>query len=498
MSDARPNIMFVFTDQMRGDTLGSLPGSPVISPNLNRLSAEGITFTRCTSNSPLCVPARTSLMTGQLVRETGIWSNRSGADEHGPSHVRNIRDAGYHTAVIGKTHLWRHGPGGKRGVHVREMDHNLAGWGFDYRLEINDPIETAWMGCHYTDYLESKGLLEAHREFIMAWVTQAYREGDPKPWDQPPAPVPPGDDIDSFVGRNTVEWLKAYHRDEPFYLQVQFTGPHDPYDGPQPYRDRYDASVLNPGIAELPDSTFPSGRGHPLQRCPSVARSTTEQRQRWRVGYYANITLVDEWIGRILATLEQKGELDNTWIIFNSDHGEMLGDHGLWSKANFYEQSVRVPCILRPPKTRPLKSSAGWRSSALIEHLDLPVTMLDIAGAEPLEESLGQSLLPYVDLDPNDPKASQGKEAILSELFGQSTVCTNDYRLTVRVEDGEPRQLLDLRNDPRELRNFVGDSSYADTISSLISEYLDPQQHRINWEKLKDYREYVRETGRIN
>ena len=229
-----------------------------------------------------------------------------------------------------------------------------------------------------------------------------------------------------------------------------------------------------------------------------MALSTTEQRQRWRVGYYANITLIDEWIGQILSALEQKGKLDNTWIIFNSDHGEMLGDHGLWSKANFYEQSFLVPCILRPPKTQPLKSSAGWRSSALIEHLDLPVTMADIAGAKALDQSLGQSLLPYVDLDPNDPKASLGKDAVLSELFGQSTICTNDYRLTVRVEDAEPIQLLDLRNDPMELKNVVGDSSHADTISSLISRYLEPLQDRINWEKLNDYREYVRETGRIN
>ena len=496
MEPNRPNILFIFTDQMRGDTLGSLPDSPVISPNLDRLSSEGVTFTRCMSNSPLCVPARASLMTGQLVRENGIWSNRVGADEHGPSHVRNIRDAGHCTAIIGKTHLWRHSASGQPGLHIKEMDQNLESWGFDYRLEINDPIETAWMDCHYTDYLESKGLLEAHRNYIKAWVKEAYGSGDPKPWNQAPAPVPAGDDIDSFVGRSAVEWLKEYDSEQPFYLQVQFTGPHDPYDGPQPYRDQYDASLLHPGISELPQATSVPGM-HPLERCPSVAKSTKEQRQRWRVGYYANITLIDEWIGRILSTLEQKGE-DNTWIIFNSDHGEMLGDHGLWSKANFYEQSVHVPCILRPPKTRPLKNSTGWRSSALVEHVDLPVTMIDIVGAKALNDSLGQSLLPYVDLDANDPKASRGKDAVLSELFGQSTVCTKDYKLTVRIDDGKPRQLFDLRDDPMELKNVVGDSHYSDTILSLVSEYLEPMEHRIDREKLNDYREYVRKTGRIN
>ncbi|MEE8399057.1 MAG: sulfatase-like hydrolase/transferase [Desulfobacterales bacterium] len=496
MEPRKPNILFIFTDQMRGDTLGSLPDSPVISPYLDRLAAEGITFTRCLSNSPLCVPARASLMTGQLVRENGIWSNRSGANEHGPSHVRNIRDAGYSTAVIGKTHIWRHSASGKPGLHIKEMDHNLEAWGFDYRLEINDPIETAWMECHYTDYLASKGLLEAHRKFIKAWVKEAYRVGDPKPWNQIPSPVPAGDDIDSFVGRQAVQWLKGYDSDRPFYLQVQFTGPHDPYDGPQSYRDRYDASLLDPGISELPQPIPPTGG--PMARCPSVAQSTTEQRQQWRVGYYANITLIDEWIGQMLSALEQKGELDNTWIIFNSDHGEMLGDHGIWSKANFYEQSIHVPCILRPPTTRPLKNTTGWKSAALIEHVDLPVTMIDIAGAKTLDDSVGQSLLPYVDLDASDARASRGKDAVLSELFGQSTICTNDYKLTVRVDDGSPRQLFDLRNDPKELRNVVGDSRYADTIASLISTHLDPMEHRLDREKLNDYREYVSRTGSVN
>jgi len=270
------------------------------------------------------------------------------------------------------------------------MDHNLEAWGFDHRLEINDPIETGWMNCHYTDYLASKGLLEAHREFILAWVREAYREGDPKPWSQRPAPVPEGDDIDSFVGRNTVDWLERYDGSRPFYLQVQFTGPHDPYDGPQSYREQYDWASLDPGISQIPTRAAPGM--HPMERCPSIARSESHQRQKWRVGYYANITLIDHWIGRILAALQDKGELDNTWVIFNSDHGEMLGDHLLWSKANFYRQSVHVPCILRPPQRQPLNHAVGWHTDALVEHVDLPVTMIDIAGADALDGSLGRSL----------------------------------------------------------------------------------------------------------
>lgn len=498
MKTEKPNILFIFTDQMRADCLGSLSGSQLLTPHLDRLSAEGITFTRCMSNSPLCVPARASLMNGQLVREHGIWSNRKGGDENGPSHVRNIRDAGYHTSVIGKTHLWSPSAVGQPGLHVREMDQNLEAWGFEYRLEANDPMLTGPMDCHYTDYLDSKGLLEAHREYIMQWAKESYWRGDPHPWNQPPAPVPEGDDIDSYIGRKSVEWLNDYQDDRPFYLQVQFTGPHDPYDGPQKYREMYDASSLDPGIMEVPEAPYPLGMEGRIRRGPAIASATEKQRQQWRVNYYANVTLIDEWVGKILQTLERKEELDNTLIIFNSDHGEMLGDHGLWSKWNFYDQSVLVPCILRPPVSRSLKNERGWQSDALIEHIDLPVTMLDMAGAKPFDNSLGQSLLPYLEMKADEPKASQGKDAILSELFGSTTICTKEHKLTVRAEDAKPQQLFDLKKDPRELVNVLGKSQYADTIQSLISTHLDPHRDRIDMDELEEYREYVRTTGSFN
>lgn len=480
----KANILLIFTDQMRGDALGVLDGSDVITPNLDRLSGEGITFTRCMSNSPLCVPARASLMTGQLPREHGVWSNAIGADETGPSHVRCIRDAGYRTAVIGKTHLWRDGTGMKPGRHVREMDWNLEAWGFQDRVEVNDPIGTAIAGCRYTDYLEEKGLLRQHRDYMLRWIKEAYRERDPKPWDQVPSPVPPGEDIDSFVGRSAVEWVESYREEQPFYLQVQFTGPHDPFDGPQRYRDLYDASRINPGIVDLP---------RPMST--AVASATVPERQQWRANYYANISLIDEWIGRILSALESRGMLDDTWILFNSDHGEMLGDHGLWSKANFYRQSVHVPCVLRPPGTRPLRNGPGWKSDALVEHVDLPVTIMDIAGASGLDGSLGQSLLPYIDLEADDPSASRGKDAVFSELFGMTTVITDEFKLTTRVSDGSSVQLLDLKKDPLELKNLSEDPAYTDTIEELIEAHLKPLEGRLDEHKFADFMESIRKMG---
>ncbi|MBC8255464.1 MAG: DUF4976 domain-containing protein, partial [Ardenticatenia bacterium] len=184
------------------------------------------------------------------------------------------------------------------------------------------------------------------------------------------------------------------------------------------------------------------------------------------------------------------------WVIFNSDHGEMLGDHGLWSKANFYRQSMHVPCIVRP--AQPAGENLGWHSPALVQQLDIPVTMLDIAGAKALDDSLGTSLASYVGLDPDAPEASQGKVAVISELFGLSTVVTDDYKLTVRIDDHSPQELFDLAKDPDELNDVVKDPEYDDTVRSLVAEHLDPLRDRINTAQLADYRDYVKTTGRVN
>ena len=488
MQTEQPNIVFIFTDQLRADSIGVPAESPVITPNLNRIAAEGTTFTRFMSNSPLCVPARAAIMTGQLPRENGVWSNRLGADPSGPSHVRNIRDVGYHTAVIGKTHLWRDGPTGKPGRHVREREDNLTAWGFEFSQEVNDPIGTRNQGCNYTDYLEGNGWLDAHRDYINAWVLE-MRTGNVRPWDQRPAPVPRGEDIDSYIGRSAVEWLRRYEADIPFYLQIQFTGPHDPFDAPAHYRELYDPGVLDPGLMHPHSAPLPTIESR-QKRFAAVFDATREQRQRWRAWYYANITLIDDWIGQVLGVLNDRGQLDNTWIIFNSDHGEMLGDHGLWGKAVFYKEAVRVPCIVRPPT-----GSTASGCHRLVQHIDLPVTMIDIAGARPLANTLGRSLLD--DLDKEKPPTPDN-DFVISELFGQATVITDRLKLTAQLEDLQPVQLFDLNTDPNELQNVVVDPQYSGTIRDLTELFLRPLEVRTDGEKFADYRHYVNETGSRN
>ena len=482
----QPNILYIATDQLRGDVLGYMPGGQAITPNLNRLAARSAIFTRCISNSPLCVPARAAVMTGHLPRETGVWSNARGADVEGPSHVRNIRNAGYRTAVVGKTHLWRTGPGPKAGLHAKDMSHLLAAWGFDDRIEVNDPIGTGTQGCAYTDYAAKNGFEAEHRQYIMQWRKQ-LASGKPEPWNQPPAPAPHHMDIDSFIGMQGINWLRGYSASKPFYLQVQFTGPHDPYDGPLHYRAFYDDVEIDTGISALPDNPPPILKRR-INPNGSIARATSLQRRQWRINYYANVSLIDYWVGELLATLSECGAAKNTWIVFTSDHGEMLGDLGLIGKTVYFEPSLHIPLLISAP------GGAASNNSALVEHVDVTATLLDLAEAELFGESLGRSLVPEVQTG----NADTPPKVVYSELFGETTVVTERFKFTAQAETLRRVQLLDREKDPSERHNFVDDPDYAETIDEITEEHLEPLRPRLHEPHMKRYREYVKREGRLN
>ncbi|MFX1324581.1 MAG: sulfatase-like hydrolase/transferase, partial [Promethearchaeota archaeon] len=171
----KPNIIYIFSDQHRGDTLGCVGHSVVLTPNLDKLASEGVAFTRCYTNSPLCMPARATMMTGKYVCEHGIWTNQIEADPLSPSHVRNIRDAGYHTALIGKTHLYAHGVKGK--IRSRKDTITLLeNWGFVDIHDITGPLASVIHHSPYTDYLKEKRLLRTHKTYVLKYL-QKYWAG---------------------------------------------------------------------------------------------------------------------------------------------------------------------------------------------------------------------------------------------------------------------------------------------------------------------------------
>ena len=472
----KPNIVLIFTDQQRADTFG-FAGDPVaITPHADRLAGEGVVFTRCCASAPVCMTTRASLASGKPVHEHGVWRMADPELRHGSSHVRNIRDAGYRTAVVGKTHL-RHGQ-----RHADDHLDELHDWGYVDATEITGPVESMTTDSVYTDHLAGKDLLDIHREYLRTYV-RGERLRVMQPWETPPCMLPTEDHLDMFIARTAAEWVRGYSGDKPFYLQVCFGGPHNPWDSPAEYRLRYDADSMPLSItAPQRGPVAPLVETMLAGSAAQLDRMSAAQNRVMKTYYYSKVTLIDDGIGLVLDALREGGHLDNTWIVYSADHGEMLGDHGLIAKKVFYEGAVKVPCVVRPPD-----GVHGWTSAGLTDHLDIAATLMDAAGAEPIEGSPGRSLVPVVEAGPDAPTAQRHRDAVLSEFAGvdpYSMVLTDRYKMTVNTRTREPLDLYDMDEDPDELHNLVEEAALAGVRDSIAEEHLPGLLANVNREKL--------------
>jgi len=482
----KPNIVLIFPDQHRADTMGCAGNPAINTPNLDHLAEEGVLFGRCCTNSPLCMPARASLISGKYVNQHGVWHNNISADRYGPSHVRNIRDAGYHTALVGKTHLYVHGAEQVKDTrnHVQE----LLDWGYMDTHELTGPWASARIDSPYTDYLADKGLLDIHREYIRHYL-QGMRSGELRPWDEPPPPLAPEDHLDTYTGRKSAEWIRNYNGDKPFYLQVLFPGPHDPFDSPKEYRAMYKPEDMPVGIMDKPSWPV-TPQQELVLRWSALDGMTVEQKKLLRTFYYAKVDLIDDAIGEVVKALEERGMLDNTWIIYTSDHGEMLGDHYMSHKIVFYEGALKIPCIIRPPK-----GVKGWKSNGLTDQIDITATLMDIADAVSFKDSDGVSLLSKIQAGPDAPDAQTHKEAIYSEVSLYSMVLTDKYKMTVDALTRQPTELYDIENDPDELDNIVRYPELKAVQEELLEKYINTLLRNPHQERLEFYRGLPKHTG---
>jgi choline-sulfatase len=388
------------------------------------------------------------------------------------SHVRNIRDAGYHTAIIGKTHLYEHRVSSEL-THTNDKIDVLKEWGFDDIHEITGPIASGQIDSPYTDYLKEKGLLKAHREYFRHY-TAKWMRGEAKPWELSPSPLPTEDHLDSYTGQKTVEWIHNYNGEKPFYLQICFPGPHDPFDSPQEYRDMYKAEEMPVGILEMPKKPYPGNINFVLN-WSGLDRMTEAQNQLMKTFYYGKITLIDEWVGKILDALEEKGLSDNTWIIYTSDHGEMLGDHMMSHKIVFYEGALRIPLIIKPPS-----GTNGWQSKGFTDQIDIAASLIDIANAKTLENCGGRSLISQVLAGFHNKHAQEGKDVIFSQVLRYTMVRNERYKLVVRSHNLEPVEFYDLKKDPNELENKVNDPALHQIRKQLIENHVSVMLHHSN------------------
>ena len=475
---AKPNIVFIFPDQQRGDVVG-FAGNPVVkTPNLDRFAAESVSFSRCITNSPVCMPARMSIMSGKHPCQHGMWANNVDGDPEQPNHVRNIRDAGYRTAQVGKVHLHVRTPGDG---HSREHAHKMHAWGFDDTHELRDIMAYAVADCYYTDFLCEKGTLEPFRNY-MRLIVRGENQGTLLPWETPPSALPDEQSLDMYTANRAVKWIEEYDDDTPFYLQVMFPGPHNPFDSSAADRALYDPEDMPLSIV-APTEGPVSRQVERSRKSGGLAHMTPSQDRLMRLYYYAKVTHIDRCIGLVLGALEKRGVLDDTWVIYTSDHGEMLGDHRCRNKALFYEGALTVPLCIRPPG-----GVTGWRTSALTDHLDVVETMLEIVDAATLDgEELRSSLVSKIANGAAAEDAHVGKDVAFSEVRLFSMVRSDQYKLTVDSLTREPLELYDMASDPEELKNLVDDPALEGVRKDLIEGHLNGLLDRLDHEKVQKY-----------
>ncbi len=387
----QPNVVFIMTDQQRYDTIGALGYDFMETPHLDRLVREGVSFERCYITAPSCVPSRCSLFQGFYPHTTGVYKN---GDTWTQTWVSDLASAGYRCINVGKMHT----------VPLATP----AGFHERYVVENKDRyLEGRYFFDEWDKALRARGLVKQQRELYRTRDDYRKRLGA-FTWD-----IDEDMHSDNFVGGFAEWWLRTYPIDQPLFMQVGFPGPHPPYDPTPRWLDRY----LNKEL------TIRSFNGEEIDAQPDALRAlrrhmidvdhdsvvhlpdpTADMRHYQRACYLANVSMIDEQVGSIMNALSDRGLLDDTVIVFTSDHGDSLGDHGHSQKWTMYEESVRVPAIvwMGASARRHLHWSgadAGSRVGALVSLFDLGPTILELAGITPPPDMEAVSLLPLLGID---------------------------------------------------------------------------------------------------
>ena len=458
----KPNILFLFADQHRHNALGCAGHPLVQTPNLDRIAGEGVRFSRTWCQSPICQPSRASLITGRYAHEIGVIANTGGFDPSWPTVMKQLQEVGYETATIGKTHYHESYQPPKEGgnIDMRSSEGFVKSFGWDYVLEEYDKYLHASrrLTTPYTDYLAEQGMLDEYR----AQIKSAFRL-TPEHWRGQTSVLPQELDLTSFLANEASSWLRQRAVDKPFMLKLAFVQPHVPLISDPVWSAYYaDADVDVPTLnsAEASNEHW----GQYLTGLAGHSQAQVMDHDFVRAGirqYFGMVSLVDQKIGEVLATLDELGQLDNTWIVYTSDHGEMLGDHKLWAKMNFYHGSVQVPLIIRQPG-----GVISRTESALVELTDVTTTLADIGGAEPPAGSHGESLLPALE------GPIPGREFVYSRIGNFAGLRNASHRLTMSLNNKIPCELFNMNDDPDEFTNLVNQKPSKTMVDDLGDQLL--------------------------
>lgn len=425
----RPNILLIMDDQHRFDYLGCAGADFIRTPNIDKLAERGIRFTQCTTNCPVCAPSRIGLATGVQPSRLGCVQNNCYLPLSQPTYYQQLRNHGYRVGCIGKLDLAK--PDHYNGRYGDRP--SVYQWGFTHPEECEGKMHAGSSETPigpYTYYLEEQGLLKTFYD--------DYRKRQKEGWSISchDSPLPTEAFEDTYIGRKSAEWITNIADDYPWHLFVSFVGPHDPFDPPTEYGEKYRNANMPKHVAD--DLT-----GKPQYIKDRIVNASSEKIAETRRQYCAATELIDDQIGEIINALEQRGMLNNTYIIFASDHGEMLGDHGLYTKSVPYEPSLRVPLIVAGPNIQ-----GNQTSNALVELNDINPTICELAGIPTLPNIDARSFHPIL-----ENNAHAHRKETISTIRNFHCIRTSRYKYIDNINDIP--ELYDFIQDPEELNNIA-------------------------------------------
>jgi arylsulfatase A-like enzyme len=425
----RPNILFLFTDDQRFDTIGALGNKEIITPNMDNLVSTGTTFTRAyimgSTSGAVCMPSRAMLMSGK-----NLFDLTDSGRTIPPEHVmlpEVLRRNGYTTFATGK---WHNGRESFARCFTAGANIFFGGMSDHYAVPVND-------------FDPAGGYPKEGRR----------REGKHS---------------SELFSDAAVEFLRNYKDDKPFFVYVSYTAPHDPRTAPKLYHDMYDPEKLALPASFMPEHPFDNGEMQIRDEKLAPWPRTPDEIRKHIADYYAMITHVDSQIGRVLDALRETGHADNTIIVFSADNGLAVGRHGLMGKQNLYEHSIHVPLIISGPGIPKAKKRTG-----LCYIHDLYPSLCELVNV-PIPDSVKTtSLLTML---------NQGRPVHSTLFFAytdiQRGIRDDRYKLIeYSVQGTRTTQLFDLRTDPAELNNLADDPAYARHLQRLRTELLRWKDH---------------------
>ena len=485
-TETRPNILLITSDQQHWNTLGCL-NPEIQTPHLDALAQQGTLFNRAYCPNPTCTPTRASIITGKYPSQHGAWSlgTKLSEDEH--TVGEDFMDADYRTALVGKAHFQPlHGteefPSLESYPILQDLDFwrsfNEPFYGFEHVELARNHADEAHVGQHYAIWMEENGCTN-WRDYFAPPTGNA--RGQYRKW-----PIPEEYHYDTWIAERTNALMERYQQNgKNFFLWASFFDPHPKYLVPEPWDTMYDPAELtvpsvtegehdnNPPHFQLTQQQKPdfsawreSGKG--VHGFRSHLRDRDELAKDIAV-YYGMVSLMDKYIGKILAKLDALGLADNTLVVFTSDHGHFYGQHGLIAKGAFhYEDVIRVPFIVRYPGVVP----AGKQSEALQTLVDLAPSFLSATGIDIPRPMTGVDQMPVW-----SGQAEQARAHILVENHHEPTTVhvktyvDDRYKLTVYY-NRDYGELFDLKEDPGEVKNLWNSTEHAELKADLVMKLL--------------------------